>query len=316
MLTFAVCTYNRCARLPALLRAMRSQQCALPYEVLVVDNNSSDATQTMLARLAQDPGAPVRVVFEPAQGIVQARNRALAEALDRDYLVFIDDDELPRAGLLTAAVAALRDEDAECVGGAVRVDFAGLQRPPWLEDSLLGFLAEVDHGDTPFWVTTRATPVWTANVGYRMSLFRDDPTLRFDARYNRIGSGIGGGSDAVMFRRLLERGTRMRYRPDMIVDHSVEPWRLHRRYFLRLHYRAGVRTARFESQDYHGSICGIAPFMIRQALVQAGRGLRAACLGRRDYVRTCMNAAFALGTLRGRVQRWRDGSTGAAAPVG
>ena len=128
-LTFAFCTYNRASRLERLIAEMRAQDCPIPFEILAVNNNSIDRTLPVLESLARLPGAPLRFVTETRQGIVPARNRALEESLDSDILVFIDDDELPRPGLLRAACDAILTEGAECAGGKVEVDFTGLERP-------------------------------------------------------------------------------------------------------------------------------------------------------------------------------------------
>ena len=82
MISFAFCTYNRSDRLEALVAAMRAQQCAEPFEILVINNNSSDDTLAVLERLAAQPGVPLRYVTESTQGIVPARNRGLAEAMN------------------------------------------------------------------------------------------------------------------------------------------------------------------------------------------------------------------------------------------
>ena len=260
LLTFAFCTYNRAERLDRLVAAMRAQQCMLPFEILAINNNSSDDTAAVLARLEGLPGAPLRWVTEPVQGIVAARNRALAEAMSSDILVFIDDDELPQPGLLDAAARAIIEDGAQCAGGRVEVDFSSIGRPGWLEDNVLGFLAAVDHGPSKFWIKDDSTPIWTANVAYDMQLFRDDPGLRFDKRYDRVGKGVGGGEDVMMFRGLLKRGARIQYRPDMAVLHAVEPWRLKRRHFLRLRSR---------NRGLHHCATGHQHFLLRHG-VQAG----------------------------------------------
>lgn len=298
-LTYAFCTYNRCERLERLVAAMRAQTCPIPFEILAVNNNSSDDTLAVLAKLAAAPGVSLRYVTETQQGIVPARNRAVEEAHDSDILVFIDDDELPLPGTLDAACDAIFNEGAQCVGGKVKVDFAEHHRPNWLSDELLGFLAEVNHGDESFWIRESTTPIWTANIAYDMRLFRENPDLRFDARYNRVGADVGGGEDAMMFRALLSRGARIRYRPDMAVLHGVEPWRLQRKYFLHLHYRAGLRHGQFQLPAYERTTAGVPPFLIRQF---AGHALKAAgmqILGRPGALRQAMNATHALGCLLG-----------------
>lgn len=302
-LSFALCTYNRSERLPQLISEMRAQTCSMPFEVLIVDNNSSDDTREVVSRIAETPGTPVRYVLEPEQGIPYARNRAIAEALGSDFLVFMDDDELPHPGLLEAAVQALTEGGARCAGGKVKVIFPPGARPKWLVDDLLAFLAEVDYGDEPFWIRDRSTPIWTANIAYDMNLFRDNSDLRFDPRYNRRGHAVGGGSDAVMLWNLLESAEPIRYRPDMVVDHHVDTWRLRRRYFLKLHFISGRKFGQFQMGDYPRTVFGVPPFMITLAFAQWAR--TAAMLARREsgVLRQAMNGTHALGAIWGRVLR-------------
>ena len=299
MLTFAFCTYNRAERLDRLVAAMRAQACPVPFEILAVNNNSSDHTAEELQRLAALPGPPLRWVTEPVQGIVSARNRCIAEALRSDILVFIDDDEIPLPGLIAAAADAILNEGAQCAGGRVEVDFSSIPRPNWMGNDLLGFLGALDHGPAPFWISDDSTPLWSGNVAYDTRLFRNDPTLRFDKRYDRQGKGTGGCEDAIMFRALLESGARLRYRPDMTVLHAVEPWRLHRRCFLQLHYRSGLRHGQHQLPDYRRKVLGVPPFMVAQLLRQGAR-TAVMYLGRRPgALRQAMNTTHAWGSMVG-----------------
>lgn len=303
MLTFAFCTYNRAARLENLVAAMRAQVCPVPFEILAVNNNSKDDTLMTLEKLARLPGIPLRFVTETEQGIVPARNRALTEALHSEVLVFIDDDEIPRPGLLQAACDAVLNEGAACAGGRVFVNFSPHARPDWLEDELLGFLAAVDYGDLPFWITHAGTPVWTANVAYDMRLFRANPDLRFDTRYNRAGTAVGGGEDIAMFKQFLARSFPMRYRPDMQVEHFVEPWRLQRRYFLKLHYQAGLRKGLHELPLYPKTVLGVPPFLAAQFFSHCLQTVARGITRPRGVLRQAMNASHAWGMLSGYVQR-------------
>lgn len=298
-LTVAFCTFKRADRLEKLIAALRAQSCPVPFEILAVNNNSPDNTLEVLKQQQIQPGAPLRVVTETAPGIVPARNRALAETLDRDILVFIDDDELPQPGLLNAAYDTIVNEGAECSGGRVEMDFSTIGRPAWLGNELLGFLAAVDHGPDAFWIQDASTPIWTANIAYDMRLFRDDPALRFDVRYNREGADIGGGEDAIMLRALLDRGTRIRYRPDMGVLHAVEPWRLTRGYFLKLHYRAGLRQGKHQLPTYPTTFLGLPPFLVTQFIRQSVKAVGMQLSGQPGALRQGMNASYTLGTLMG-----------------
>jgi glycosyltransferase involved in cell wall biosynthesis len=299
LLTFAFCTYNRADRLERLVTAMRTQTCPVPFEILAINNNSSDHTAEVLTQLARQPGPALRWVTETTQGIVSARNRGITEALDSDILVYIDDDETPLPGLLEGAADAILNEGAQCAGGRVEMDFSNDPRPTWLGDELLGFLAAVDHGKDAFWIENASTPVWTANVAYDMRLFRDDTELRFDKRYDRKGNVVGGGSDAVMFRTLLERKVRIRYRPDMAVLHAVEPWRLRRGYFLKLHFRGGLRYGQHQLPSYPRTLLGMPPFLVGKFARQALKALGMQLTARPGALRQGMNAAHTLGALIG-----------------
>lgn len=303
-LTVAFCTYNRSSNLPCLIEAIRNLKCVIPFDILVVDNNSSDDTQSVLKKLAELGGPQLRFVKETQQGIPYARNRALLECMEQDYMLFLDDDELPEERFVEAAYDAFSNENAECVGGRVKICFPGNIRPNWFENELLGFLAAVDHGDNSFWIKDKSTPIWTANVGYRMSLFRDDESLRFDHRYNRIGNVIGGGSDAIMFRDLLSRNVKIRYRPDMVVDHYVEAWRLTRIYFLKLHFISGRKKGEFELGGYAREFFGIPPFLVFQFFSQCMKTLIMYVFNKKGKLRQAMNASNALGILLGRIRRW------------
>ncbi|MHB1145660.1 MAG: glycosyltransferase [Thiobacillus sp.] len=298
-LTVAFCTFKRADRLEKLVAALRAQSCPVPFEILAVNNNSPDNTPDVLEHLQRQSGAPLHVVTEMAPGIVPARNRALDETLDRDILVFIDDDELPQPGLLNAAHDAITNERAQCVGGRIEIDFSPCKRPAWLDDELSGFLGRLDHGAIPFWIVDDRTPVWSGNTAYAMSFFRDHPELRFDTRYNREGTDIGGGEDAMMLRALLDCGTRIRYRPDMAVLHAVEPWRLTRRYFLKLHYRAGLRQGLHQLPTYPKTVLGLPPFLVAQLLRQTVKAIGMQLTGRPGALRQGMNASHALGALMG-----------------
>ena len=304
-LTVAFCTFNRARRLERLVAALRAQQCPVDFDILAVNNNSRDDTLATLAHLQAQPGAPLRYVTEAEPGIVPARNRALQEAADSTYLVFIDDDELPHPGLLMAAYDALANEGADCVGGKVEIDFQPHGRPAWLGNDLLGFLAAVDHGPQAFWIRDASTPVWTSNIAYRLSYLQTHD-LRFDARYNRQGNSAtspGGGEDHVMLARLLELQARIRYRPDMCVDHGVEIERLNRRYFVRLHYRAGLRKGLHELPAYTRTCLGVPPFLVAQSLTHSAKALLMLLALRDGWLRQAMNAAHALGLLTGYRQR-------------
>src|SRR5919197_3828903 len=84
-------TYNRAAHLRRTLASVLGQRTtARRYEVIVVDNNSTDDTRAEVER-ASAGGADVRYVLERNQGVSYARNAGIAVAR-APWVAFVDDD--------------------------------------------------------------------------------------------------------------------------------------------------------------------------------------------------------------------------------
>ena len=301
----AICVYNGARNIEALLSALREQAAPVPVDILVVDNNSSDGSGELAAAMGRSAGRTIRVVKEAKQGIAHARNRAIEEARSYDALAFIDADELPLTGWVAAALEALAEAEADCVGGRIDVNISPSRAPGWLTDELLAFLGKVDYGADGFWIKDRSTPVWSGNIAYRTDVFADG--LRFDLRYNRAGEGVGGGEDAMMFRALLERGAKIRYCPTMAIEHLIDTDKLRLKYFFSLHYSAGVKSGRFDPTETRG-VFGVPPYMIRLALRQTRQALGMWLTRKTDWVRQGMNAAYAIGQVAGLARRQRHDS--------
>ena len=176
-MTVAVCCYNAADYLPTLVQQLEVLDCPIPFEILIVDNNSTDRTADIVRKMAKDSSVPIRCVIERQQGIPFARNRAIDESLHNEFLVFIDSDELPESKWLESAYSGLVSHHADCVGGEIRLDLP--VRPGWLSDSLLPFLGKVDNGDTSIRVVDRSTPVWSGNIAYRTCPLRRRLAIRY-----------------------------------------------------------------------------------------------------------------------------------------
>src|ERR1035437_6631543 len=102
--TIVICTWNRCELLQQTLGRMTEMVLPphLNWEILVVDNNCTDNTSSVLATFADR--LPLRVVHELQPGLTHARNRALRES-SADLLLWTDDDVLVDHSWLEAFVA-------------------------------------------------------------------------------------------------------------------------------------------------------------------------------------------------------------------
>lgn len=116
--------YNEEVLLPGTLAALRQATDALEgwsCELVVVDNNSTDAT----SRIAREAGA--RVVFEPHNQIARARNAGASTIENADALVFVDADTRVPPALLVAAMRAMTEDD--WAGGGAPLAFDQPLRP-------------------------------------------------------------------------------------------------------------------------------------------------------------------------------------------
>ncbi|MBU1341594.1 MAG: glycosyltransferase family 2 protein [Proteobacteria bacterium] len=295
--TFAVCTYNRANRLSDLLDEMLSQESTLPYEILIVENNCTDNTIDLIKKKMKSSNGLIRFVSEPRQGIVFARNRAIEESLGSDYLVFIDDDELPCKGFLQAAIDAFLNHHCDVVGGKIQVNFENKIRPKWLTDDLLIPLAAINYGDTSFFITDKTTPLWTSNIAYNTKIFKKG--LRFNLKYNREGYDVGGGEDWIMFTEFIDMGIPVMYQPSMATNHFIEAWRVKRRYFYKLYYRIGYKEGLWNPQKSEIFYFGIPRYAFGQLLHSIFATLKSLYRFDKRWLKKSLKMVYFIGIIMG-----------------
>jgi glycosyltransferase involved in cell wall biosynthesis len=120
MISFIVPAYNEEAELPATLRAIHSAAAGCEYEILLVNDGSTDAT----AAIGEKFGT--RVISIERRQIAAARN-AGARAARGDVFIFVDADTRIGPEHVRGALDALENGFA---GGGSRLDFDG-EIPPW-----------------------------------------------------------------------------------------------------------------------------------------------------------------------------------------
>ena len=119
--TIAIPTYNRAPQLSDTLRCMVRQQTGFPYEILVINDGSTDETPKVINRFAREYPVPVRCITERGCGYTHALNRAVDE-FQGTWLAFFDDDQLAGPGWLAGLMRAAEEQDALMVGGPVILD--------------------------------------------------------------------------------------------------------------------------------------------------------------------------------------------------
>lgn len=294
-LTLSICTHNHLAALKQTLAGLRDLHSPKDtWELLIVDNTSSDGTGAWLAKGGwQRMDIDCRVVQESQLGVAHARNRALTEAKG-EYVVFLDDDETPEPDWLVSLEQVINTHQPAAIGGRIRAHLPG-SRPDWLTDELLGFLGELDHGPAERALTEASTPIFTGNAAFHRQTVLD--VGGFDGNLGRRGNIQSGGEDTELYRRLVNLKKPVRWAPQAVIHHRIESWKLRRTYFLQVHYRQG----RMEGAHKRGNHSRLPPkYLVPQFLRAYGRALALRFKqGSAHSLRLEMNAAYFTGYVVG-----------------
>ena len=153
-LTVLICTWNRARLLRETLDSLAHVRVpdGLCWDVLVIDNNSTDDTASVVQERSQTFPVALRYVFEPRQGKSAAMNTGIRES-HHPLIAFADDDVKVSRDWLTAVAAGFREHpDAAYLGGSVAPIWEA-PCPQWFANTgktLWGTLAILDYGEEPF----------------------------------------------------------------------------------------------------------------------------------------------------------------------
>jgi glycosyltransferase involved in cell wall biosynthesis len=308
-LTLLVCTHNRSRDLRELLETALAQDTGeiCTYEVLVVDNNSTDETRRVVEALMISGNANLRYLFEPRQGKSYALNAGI-DAASGPIVTVADDDYLLPANWVRATVETFRTHPEISVSGARVLPLWQSEVPTWLGREHWSALALTDYGDTAFTVdesrkvcllacTLRVADV-KAVGGYRGAL-------------SVSGELIGGVEDLEILERLWKAGKKGLYLPHVAVRHKVAAGRMTKQYHRRWHTGHGRFYAVMRDDEFEraGARLFDVPSHVYGQTGRAALGWLRAWLKREpDLAFLCeTQLRFALGFVR---QRRRDFKAG------
>jgi glycosyltransferase involved in cell wall biosynthesis len=243
--TVAIPTYNGACRLPKVLEKLQMQTGVeyLNWEIIIVDNNSSDGTAKLVHEYQANwrHRAKLRYCVEFEQGAAFARQRAIMEA-EGEIVGFLDDDNLPYSNWVLEAYKFIQEyPQAGAIASQIHGDFE--VEPPENLKSLLFYLAITERGDQPhvFEPRHKGFPPSAGLVVRRDAWKVSVPAKLF--LVGRVGNSMIGSEDAEALFYIHSAGWEIWYNPAMEVDHVIPAWRLERNYLVNL--MRGVGLARF-----------------------------------------------------------------------
>jgi len=242
--TVAICilTYKRPGGLSRLLDALALQQIPsdIDVRVVVVDNENSSLTRQICNEKARHLTVPLLYRAELRRGISYARNTAVEEASAfADFLVFIDDDEVPLPGWLEHLIACQIKYGADGVAGPVVPRFMS-DIPEWMRE---GRFFEWQRHPTGTYVSDVATN----NVLIRVAAIKR--AGGFDATYS-----LTGGEDTAFFLALQKTGGRIVWSDEALVEEWIPPSRTKISWLLQRSFRQGTALALLSRESHHPAV--------------------------------------------------------------
>jgi len=311
-----IATYNRCDDLRDTLTSLAALRPDGPWELIVVDNNSTDGTRAVVEAAQPSFPVPLHYVFEREQGRSPALNAGIRLA-QGDIIVTTDDDVRVEPDWLNHAAESLQALDCDYVGGKVLPIWGG-PRPPWLPDrggKHWAVIALLDYGSEPLEFGARV-PLGV-NMAFRRTAF--DRAGLLDPHTGRKAGTLLGQEVREWCIRARAAGVRGFYAPQMIVRHIIPASRLNKAYFRRWFYWRGVSRAMLYAKsgldmeapertalDFRSvpHLLGVPRYLYRKALASLRDALTSAIRG--DELASFDHELwvwFFAGILR---QRWRD----------
>jgi len=235
-----LCTYNRAEMLQNVLTSLINQETRgeFTFEVVVIDDGSTDSTQEILKKVSMNSGLIIRYFREERVGVAAARNRGVVESKG-EWIAFIDDDETAEPNWLLELVTTARTSGADCIGGTLKLMLG--------EDARnIAATARKHLGENPRfgWFQKRFTYTGpgTGNSLVRRILF--ETVGLFDANLRVVGE------DQDFFRRARKAGYKTVFTSKALVHHFMPVNRLQPSYLLALARQNGKSLAYFDCREW------------------------------------------------------------------
>ena len=294
-----VATRNRSASLIDACEAILAMDYpAERWELLIVDNLSTDDTFEVARSIADRHGERVRVLQERRLGLSSARNAGIAQARG-EILGFIDDDAFPEAGWMHGIEEALGMDGVLAAGGPVDPLFQG-DLPPWLSERYLPYLTVWDRGPEIAELAYNEYPRG-ANMAFRREVF--ERFGDFSHRLGRKGKSLLSGEETELCLRIERGGGKILYTPKSRVGHRVNAGRITESWLLDRFAAQGASEAIIDWR--HGGFAGLSKGWKRfrryadEAQQETGEGS--------DLYRRCQERSFRAYTRRALRCPWTVG---------
>lgn len=256
MIRFSVilCTYNRDKYISAALESIAKQDFSCQnYELIMVDNNSTDNTENVCKDFINKyPHIDSIYYKELNQGISYARNKGI-ELAKGEYIVFIDDDETIDTFYLSKLDEYLTDLPQALLAGTPVFPVYETEKPKWLSHFTMRLITGYYYKGNKVKLLKAKDYPGTGHAIIRKELF--DRFGNFSTELGRKGTSLLGAEDKDMFLRLIDNNIDCYYFPGIPIYHHIPDSKLTDSFFRRLTYSVGqserIRTKNISDKTYY-----------------------------------------------------------------
>ncbi len=191
--------------MPELFESLKNMKTDLLWELIIVDNGSTDETQVFLHKMQKNINFLMRIVFEPNPGLGRARNAGVKTAIG-DIIVFTDDDCYPAPNFLNSVYECFQKHDIDYLGGRILL-YDKKDYPITIQESM-------EHRRFPSYIFFAPGFIQGANFSFRKTVFKK--TL-----FNPLlGAGTPFASEDIEFIAAISfKGCTGAYDPKPVVFH-------------------------------------------------------------------------------------------------
>lgn len=245
-ISICICTYKRPQQLEELLEGIAEQQLdpslSPQIAVIVADNEGSIEARRICEEFRLSRGMDITYRHEPQRGISYARNACIALVpADCDFVIMVDDDEVPQSRWLEQLLVVQRATGADVVQGPV-LGILPPDAPEWLtRGKFFGW---------PYYRRRKPLPEWEDRAEIRAAATNN--VLINWRRLQQLGVtfekrlALTGGEDVAFFRQLRAANFSFHYAAHAVVTEAVPPARARFAYLCRAEYRDGCLKVSFK----------------------------------------------------------------------
>ena len=249
-LSVGVCVYNKEKEIPNALQSLAEQTISKDlFEIIVVDNNSTDNTEAVVKEFINNhPELNIKYFKEINQGVSYARNRCYKEA-SGNYIVYFDDDEIAFKDWLQNFYDSIKKHpEAVILAGKVIVKYEDPEFAKIADSYIDNWFANYEYGDEEIVLSKELIekgkidyPI-AGNMAVKMDYIKE--VNGFDTDLGRSENLMLGGEETKFTKDALENGKIAIYTPQSTIHHIVIKNRCSIDFLKMKHFQQGMTFIR------------------------------------------------------------------------